>query len=97
MKAEERARQCCPCYGDGITGVKECTEDDICELHSHVIEAIKQAEQAAFEEGQREMRDRAAKNLDMQADFLDQTKRFQVDPDYIRERAKDIRALPLSE
>ena len=35
----------------------------------------------------------AAKSLEMHADFLDQTKRFMIDPDYLRERAKAFRAL----
>lgn len=45
------ATDCCPCWGTGETGPTECNEEQVCELHFHISEAIKQAETAAYERG----------------------------------------------
>lgn len=50
----------------------------------------------AYEKGALEMRERAAKHLEIHAEFLDRTKRFSVDPDYILKRAESVRALPIA-
>jgi hypothetical protein len=59
-----------------------CPTED-CEEYGE--RCAKEARRSALEE--------AAKNLEMHADFLDQTKRFMIDPDYLRERANGLRAL----
>lgn len=80
MNAEERT--------DEI--LARCIEDinldrDMLELAEYIVEQIKQAEQSAFEEGQREMRERAA--------VLSSHSKASADPIEI---AFKIRALPLT-
>jgi hypothetical protein len=57
--------------------------------HCHCWDAIAVALRAARDEALEE----AASSLELHADFLDRTKRFLVDPDFVRERADGLRSL----
>ena len=70
---------------------EEGKRDSIIEFCEGDRSMLAEYEQKAYAKGRAEARLEIAKDLEMHADYLDGTKRFMIDPDYLRERAKAIR------